>query len=312
MVRWMTDSTLRVAAVERVSSDRFMLDGTEPLEHEGPANGSRAVGRVVAILNELSQGGGPLRLTAISRRLQIPLSSTRLLLKELCREEVVSETVEGQYEVGPGLVLLSARIMDGVDLVAVVRRHMEALAARIDQDVYLALARQDGIAYVQRVHQSRGIRVHIPLGVVRSLHASAVGQLYLAWQLPERQRALLEACDFAPRTARTITSRSRLETKLAEIKDAGFCRTDEECVDGIIGLCAPLLNSTGQLDGALGLSVFKAAYAASGVDLVMELLRSCRAASRDMGWLGSTDQGRHSSKEGRRGAFDSDGDDHMT
>ena len=162
---------------------------TDETTARGEQSGHRPVRRAVGLLEAMVVQQEPQRLVDLARTVEAPASSTHLLLRELVKTGFVRVTPDRRYAPGPGLVSLSLRLVDGMHIIDVARPVMRRLLDKVDEDVYIALPQDRSIVYAYRMMASHSLRLEIGLGVPRVLHATAVGQLFLA-SLAEQTRDL--------------------------------------------------------------------------------------------------------------------------
>jgi IclR family KDG regulon transcriptional repressor len=216
----------------------------------------RTVARVVAALALLAETTEPIRLTDFARRVNMPISSAHVLLQALSGLGYAAiGPGERGYVRGPELVRLGVRIVSEFKIAEVARPWLAQLAARTGEDVYLALPGASGIAYTDRVEGSHSLRLNVRLGIDRPLHATSVGKLYLAFLDESRPQSLLSQLRLERFTEHTITNLDSLRAQLAEIRRAGYSLSDQEHLDGIVAVAAPVLGADGLLVGALSLSI---------------------------------------------------------
>jgi DNA-binding IclR family transcriptional regulator len=220
----------------------------------------------------------PQRLVDLARTVEAPTSSTHLLLRELVKTGFVRVTQDRRYAPGPGLVSLSLRLVDGMHIIDVARPVMRQLLNRVDEDVYIALPQDRSIVYAYRMMASHSLRLEIGLGVPRALHATAVGQLFLATLAEQECAELLETLDLTPRTPYTLTDRATLESRLANIRERGWSRTDQENYENVVAYAVPVYGPDGRMVLALSLSVVRSR--SLGRD--DELSRELRTAAEDL------------------------------
>ena len=244
----------------------------------------RTVRRIVAILHMVAVSSGPLRLTDIATALDIPFSSAHLLLQELTKEGMIRRAGDREYEPGLEFVALGVQITKRLKVLEVARPIMHDLMVQTTQDVFLAIPSGVGMMYIERINGPESFRLEIPLGVPRALHSTAIGQLYLAQQDPARADELIEKMDLYPATPHTVVDRSALRERIAETRLAGMAITDQESVDGIMGLAAPIFDFSDQLVGALSLSVFVTLGRVRRDEFSDNLKVACADVSRRMGW----------------------------
>ncbi|HEX7126749.1 MAG TPA: IclR family transcriptional regulator [Thermodesulfobacteriota bacterium] len=229
-----------------------------------------------------SQGG--LTGSDVSRRLGLPKSTVFLLLDHLRdRGVVVLDPETRRFSVGPALVGLAWRIIGVLDLVRMVRPHLEMLSLEIGEDVYLAVRHGTEFVYVDKVEGALSVRLNTRLGTPRPLHSTAPGKLFLAFG-PEGllDRVVAERGLF-PVTTTTITDPVRLAEELAGIRERGYSFSDGENVEGIAALAAPVRDHTGQVAAALNVATLRA-RAIERRDLLAErLLAASRRVSEALG-----------------------------
>ena len=101
----------------------------------------QSIERAFAVLGALADG--PIGVTEVADRADLPKSTAARLLASLAREGVV-EQVPGdtRYRLGPRLVTLAARIRPARSLAALARPSLEALADTAGEAAGLAVARR--------------------------------------------------------------------------------------------------------------------------------------------------------------------------
>jgi DNA-binding IclR family transcriptional regulator len=198
--------------------------------------------RTFDVLELLAGRPGGMTVTEISKRLELPVSSSHNLLQRMVTTEVVSVTEDLRYSLGPRAVRLGIRIVDGVEVRAVARRRLTDLARETGDDVYLAVPFSRHVAYVDRFPGTRPVSVDIRLGQSLFLHATSVGKLFAAYDQQLRRRLFAQA---RPRlTEHTLTEPAELEIELEQIRRQGYAMSREEAIPGVIGLAVPLRTDT--------------------------------------------------------------------
>ena len=78
-------------------------------------------------------------------------------------------------------------------------------------------------------------------------------------------------------TEHTVTDAETLERQLARVRLDGYALEDEEHIDGLHGLAAPVVGSDGEVFAAIAL----AAWATRRLDLEVERVRAAARAASD-------------------------------
>ncbi|WP_443134919.1 IclR family transcriptional regulator [Gordonia sp. KTR9] len=236
------------------SSIATRLGPARPKGDGVPDSGSRTVGRIAKLLEAVVLSDEPQRLVEIVSALDAPSSSVHLLLQELRKSGLVEMFSDKRYGPGPALISLAFQVVSREHIVDLAQPYMEQLMRRAGEDVYLARPDNGSMIYVNRVRSSGGLSLDIPLGSPRPLHATSVGQLYLAFS-PEARARIWDAVPLTPITDRTLTSRESLEVRLAEVANRGWAWTDRENHRGVVAIAAPVWNRDGKFLAAISVSM---------------------------------------------------------
>ncbi len=211
--------------------------------------------RTFDVLELLVSRPDGMTVTEISKRLDLPVSSSHNLLKRMVTAEVAAVREDLRYTLGPRAVRLGIRIVDGLEVRGISRRHLVELARATGNDVYLAVPLGRRVAYVDRFPGSRPVTVDIRLGQSLYLHATSVGKLFAAHDRQLRKKML---ADERPRlTEHTIVDEAELERELAQIVDADVGISREEAIIGVVGLAVPVRDDQGDIVAAIHISALK-------------------------------------------------------
>lgn len=219
--------------------------------------------RMFGLLELLAPHPRGLTVTEISQSLGMPLSSTHNLLQRLVRVEAVLVTDDLRYSIGGRAVRYGIRIIEGLNVRAVARRHLQDLAAQLEEDVYLAERFGDRIVYTDRVASRRPIKLDIQLGQSLLLHATSVGKLFAAHHQELRARMLTgERVQLTPST---LVGADALEEELERIRAQGYAVSRQEAIIGIVGVAVPVRDTKNRVVAAIHLSAL-AAHWSPGVE----------------------------------------------
>jgi DNA-binding IclR family transcriptional regulator len=221
-------------------------------------------------------------VTEVSKRLGLPLSSTHNLLQRLVAAEVAVSAGGLRYTGGPRLVRLGIRVVDGVELRSVARRHLQELARDLGDDVYLGVRLGRRVVYVDRIQGSRPISVEIRLGQSLFLHATSVGKLFAAHHPVLRKQVL--SSPLAQLTKNTITEPAALEEQLDEILSTGWSLSTEEAILGIVGVAVPVFDAQGTLTAAVHISGLVGQMSPQRLEVVVSAAKTtARSIERGLG-----------------------------
>ncbi|MFB7226056.1 IclR family transcriptional regulator [Streptomyces sp. NPDC056227] len=238
--------------------------------------------RIFDVLDALAGQPEGMSLTEISQAVGAPVSSTHNLLQTMLAAEVLVATDDLRYFVGPRAVRIGLRIINSLDVRTVGRQPLEALARKLDNDVYLAVRVGMRVIYVDRFQGTQPVSVNIRLGDSLALHATAVGKLFAAFQPDLRGRVLRRT---RPQlTSSTITDPEALRTELGQIAELGVSVSREEAYEGIVGFAVPVRDSAGTLVAAIHISTLQAVLTAEReAELIEQSLRTAEKIEAELG-----------------------------
>jgi DNA-binding IclR family transcriptional regulator len=214
-----------------------------------PTIGVQSIKRAFAVLGALADG--PLGVTGVAARSQIPKSTAARLLSALAAEGAVEQVPgESRYRLGPHLVALASGLGDARGLVATARPALVDLAAELGEAAGLSVRDGWTAHYVDQVDSPNPVQVRDWTGTRIPLHAVSSGQVFLA-QLPAPMLARYLAEPLERFTPRTLTDAGALLERLRDVRRDGHAWVLEEYALGISSVAAPVADARGELVAAV-------------------------------------------------------------
>ena len=211
-------------------------------------DGLSSVDRALDVLFHLHHEPAPCGVSAIGRALGLPKSTTHRLLQVLSRWSIVERDARGLYRPGLGLVALGLGALDREPIVAAARPVLEAEALALGETVFLVGTRAGSLVVLDKVEGKGFLRAAPQIGSTVPAHATAVGKLYLAYAPGN-----VSAGPQTRFTARTATSEAALRLAIEQTRARGFGVNDEEWIDGLSVVAAPVLSGE-TLRGAIAVA----------------------------------------------------------
>ena len=235
------------------------------------------VEKAIDVLFHLHSESGARGVTAISRALGLPKSSTHRLLSALSRRALLEKDDRGRYRPGVGLLALGLGALDREPVAAAARPVLEAEADSLDETVFLVAARAGRIVVLDKAEGAGFLRAAPRVGAAVPVHATAVGKLYLAFgegaiAIP---RGALERYAEA-----TLTDAASLKVEVARAAERGYAENIDEWIPGLSVVAAPVFAaaSGGRMLAALAVAAPTTRMRSLGVGEVGR--RSIAAAER--------------------------------
>ncbi len=254
-----------------------------------PAGDSKPVksaARVLDILELFGRTDGALTLSEVATALELPKSSTYLLLQTLVQRGYLDAlSGSGPFQLGLKVVELAGAYTRRADLVRQFPAVARPLVAACQETVQLAILDGMEVVYLAKEDGTRPVRLVSSVGQRLPAHATALGKALLAGLADEELAARLAGARLAPLTPRTIVSARRLRDELARVRRDGHALDDEETLEGLCCVAAPVRGPGGQVVAAMSISAPKSRLSESEVSRLAKLIRRAAAdLSRRIGY----------------------------
>ena len=195
-----------------------------------------------------------LTLTEIAARLGMHRTTVfRLLATLRQRGYIVRDAKSDRYTLGTHIVSLASSLLRRLDAREVARPVLLDLRDRTDELVHLAVRDGDDIVTVERIEGTQALSLQTGIGVRRPVYCTAAGKAILA-SLPTADRQRLLALDMPRLTANTITDSTVMQQQLVAIRAKGYAVDDEERIEGVRCVAAPVFNADGEVCAAVSLA----------------------------------------------------------
>lgn len=214
-----------------------------------PIKSTETTFKIVEALMELDGAG----VSELAAHIGMPRSTVHNYLSTLEQEEyVVNEN--GRYEVGIRFLELGAHARDRKQIYEIARPEVRRLAEETGELANLLTEEHGRGIYLQRARGDQAVQVEAHVGTRVSLHSTALGKSILASLSDGRVDEIIETHGLDPVTPNTVTDREQLFEQLAAIRDRGYALDDEERLDGLRCVAAPILSNDDRVLGAVSVS----------------------------------------------------------
>jgi DNA-binding IclR family transcriptional regulator len=203
----------------------------------------QSIERAFAVLGALTDG--PVGVTEVADRIDLPKSTVARLLGSLVREGVVEQVPGGtSYRLGARIVTLAAGVVPLRSLVALARPHLVELASSLGEAAGLSIP--DGVAvhYIDQVDTAQQVQIRDWTGSRVPMHAVSSGLVLLAG-LPSSTLDAFLRHPLERFTDRTVTEPAAVRSRLAEVLRHGYAWVHEEFAEGLNSVAAPIEDRTG-------------------------------------------------------------------
>ncbi|WP_153347702.1 IclR family transcriptional regulator [Nocardia aurantia] len=185
-----------------------------------------------------------LSLSEFTRESGYNKTTTYRLLQTLVAVGWLVRSANGDYRLGPRLLVLGAIARADLDLRNEALPYMQRLADEFGDTAFLMVPGPHGAVTIETIVGSNPVRVHgLAAGAVLPYHVAA-GPVVLAAFSPEIEAAAL-AGERRRFTDHSTTEHDALRAKFAEVREQGYAFSAEDYIDDVCAVAAPVLGPDG-------------------------------------------------------------------
>lgn len=226
------------------------------------------------------------RVTEISNELGLAKSTVSRLLKTLLNQGYVKKNPTNQkYSLGNKVLTLYSSLMSNMEIVKEAHPYLEELAKETSESVQLAELDNKKVIYMEQIKSSFPIQIFAHIGRVNPVHCTSSGKLLLAYQDFETIESILSN-GLEKFTPYTITDENKLKKELLEIRDLGYCYIENEFIDGIVSIAAPIRDYNKNVVAAVSLvGPIQRINGAKAQKYINRVVQTAKDISYSMGYM---------------------------
>jgi DNA-binding IclR family transcriptional regulator len=212
-----------------------------------------AVRTTFRVLEGLETLGGA-RVTELAEYLDLPKSTVHNHLRTLVEEEyVVKDETRNEYRIGLRHLTFGEHARNQT-LYQIAKSEIRELAEETGEHANLAMHEHGYGVYVHKSTGEKAVKLDSYPGKRVYLHTTGFGKAMLAHMDEADRQEIYERHGLPAVTPRTTTDRDELEAELEEIRARGYAFDDEERLDSMRCVAAPLTTTDGRVAGAISVS----------------------------------------------------------
>ncbi|MHB8916993.1 MAG: IclR family transcriptional regulator [Desulfocucumaceae bacterium] len=215
----------------------------------------RSIAKALFIIDFMAESKKDLTLTEISRKFNLARSTVHGLLSTLREFEYVEQSsFTGKYRLGLRLFEIGSVVARGWDVLTVAAPYTHNLADELEETVHLVKMDKGEVLYIDKRESRQSLRIVSEVGMRLPAHCTGVGKVMMAY-LPADEVRRIAAVKGLPRfTRQTITDLQELENELTLIRSRGYAVDNEEIMDSLRCVAAPIRNHSGEVIAAISVS----------------------------------------------------------
>lgn len=241
---------------------------------------ANSVERAFAILELLNTSRRGWNISEISRKLELPKSSTHMLISTLDRLGYIKETSAGRrFQVTVKMYGLGNKALHSTPISEIALPHMHWAVQQSRLTSHLGILEKGQVIFIQKVDGPGIIKFDTYIGKCSELHCTGLGKALLAYASEEHLRVMLHQHEFSRFTKNTISSYDRFLGELAKVRKNGYAMDNEEEELGIRCVAVPIFEN-GEPIAAIS---FTATTSQLALDSLHKLVQIAKTAAARIG-----------------------------
>ena len=220
-----------------------------------------------------------LTLSQVAAVTGLNAATARRCLRTL--EELGYVTRNGRdFLLRPKVLELGSAYLDSMNIEAVTRTHLEAMALKTGDSASLAVLDGTEIVYVARASLRTVLRLEAHVGSRLPAYATSMGRVLLAGLGRERLDWYFANARLEALTEQTVTDRKRLTALIDDCRRNGYAAVEDELAFGVVAVAVPVTDPVGRVVAALNSSGHSKRM--TKAQLVRDRLPMLRQVSREI------------------------------
>jgi len=203
-------------------------------------NTIRAVDISCTVIRAIKEGNGA-GVTELANELGHSKSTIFDHLKTLQANKIIVKD-DDEYHLGLRHLDRAEHVKDRLGYYDVVKKEVDKLAKKTDEVAQFATEEHGKLVYIYKKKGENGVQTASRVGKQESLHCTALGKSILAYESEQRRSRFIRNRELQPKTEHSITSSEELQRELEDTVERGYAIDNEENVQGIRCIAAPVMN----------------------------------------------------------------------
>jgi IclR family KDG regulon transcriptional repressor len=215
----------------------------------------QSVERALHILDLFDEHTTELKITDISKRMELHKSTVHSLLKTLQKNHYIDQNHEnGKYKLGMKLFERGSLVSSTIDIRQAAKKYLLHLSKKTGQTVHIGIMDGREGVYIDKVEGEMAVIRYSRIGRRMPLHTTAIGKALLANKKPEEIQLLLSDYEYGKQTSNTITNEAEFLEEIEKVQQNGYAVDNQENEKDVRCIGVPIRNFENQVLAAISIS----------------------------------------------------------
>lgn len=218
-------------------------------ENSTPVKATKVTFEIIDFLRKRNGAG----VSEIADHLEKPTSTIHDHLRTLETEEYLIKD-DSEYRIGARFLELGEQARSRMKVYHLARPEVDELATKTGNHSNIMIEEHGRGVFLYKSKGENAVRLDTHAGMRVYLQTTALGKSILAFRPLEEVETILDRHGLPQITENSITSRDQLLKELDQIRERGYAIDDEERVQGMRCVAAPITTSEGKAVAAISVS----------------------------------------------------------
>lgn len=215
----------------------------------------RVVWKVARLLDLFSPDAPEWRVGEAAQALGMNKTTASELMTTLAEQRILRRTGAGRYRLGWRLFELSQNLLDTTEFRTEGQRVVEELVETYGETVHLAVLDNMQAVYIEKQQPTPAVKISASrVGARLHAHCTGVGKVLLSECEWEPVEQALEHQGMPAFTPDTIVTPAGLYEALEKVRATGYAYDNEETLQGLRCVAAPVRDADGRVVAAVSIS----------------------------------------------------------
>lgn len=202
--------------------------------------------RAILILKCFTENKRELKLSEISDQLGLNKSTVHGIINTLKYHGIIDQNEKTQkYRLGLSLIELGGLVISSMDVRNIAYPIIEEVCEVLEETVHVGILSGIEVVYIDKKECNSSIKISSKIGSRNFAYSAADGKVLLANLDEEIQKQIIPE-NIKKNTPNTITDKQQILYELALVKKRGYALDNEENLEGLICVAAPVFDYTGE------------------------------------------------------------------
>lgn len=218
-------------------------------ENSTPVKATKVTFEIIDFLRKRNGAG----VSEIADHLEKPTSTIHDHLRTLETEEYLIKD-DSEYRIGARFLELGEQARSRMKVYHLARPEVDELATKTGNHSNVMIEEHGRGVFLYKAKGENAVRLDTHAGMRVYLQTTALGKSILAFRPLDEVETILDRHGLPQITENSITSRDQLLKELDQIRERGYAIDDEERVQGMRCVAAPITTSEGKAVAAISVS----------------------------------------------------------